>query len=101
MMGVALDICQSGILIESVSIIDSEDVLLVSVDLDKNVIEHKGKVAYCQKSGNGKFRTGISFDGTHVANVKFATKITKSYHYLKNVPHFDPSSIKRPKSFLN
>ena len=101
MMGVALNISQSGILIESVSIVTTKDVLLVSVDLDKKVIQHRGKVAYCRKLGNGKFRTGISFNGTHDANVKFATKITKSYHYLKNVLHFDPSNAKRPKSFLN
>ena len=101
MMGVAINISQSGILIESVSIIDSEDVLLISVDLDKKVIQIRGKVAYCHKLDNSKFRTGISFDGPHDANVKFATKITKSYHYLKNVLHFNPSSIKRPSSFLN
>ncbi len=99
MMGVAVDISPNGIVIESVRIVASEDVLLVSVDLEKNVIEHRGKVAYCQKSENGKYRIGINFDGTHNTKTFFVTQITRSYHYLRYVLHFDPSSIKRPSSF--
>ena len=83
MMGVALDICQSGILIESVSIIDSEDVLLVSVDLDKKVIDQKCKVVYRRRLKHGRYRIGMSFTGSHKLNIAFAIKIAKAYHYLK------------------
>ena len=41
MMGVVLDISQSGIIIESVRLVASEEVLLISVDLEKNIINLK------------------------------------------------------------
>ena len=83
MMGVAIDISQSGILIESPKIISTKDVLLISIDLKKNVIELKCEVVYRRRLKNGRYRIGMRFNGSHEINVAFATKIAKAYHYLK------------------
>ena len=54
-MGVALDISQGGILIETADSIFSKYVTLISVDLRENMIEIRGKVAYCKKDKSGKY----------------------------------------------
>jgi hypothetical protein len=83
-MGVALNISQSGILIETANSVFSKYITLISVDFKENIIEIKGKVAYCKKINSGKYRTGISFKGTHAQNIHFAKGLIKSYHYKKN-----------------
>jgi hypothetical protein len=45
-MGVVLNISQSGILIETADSVFSKYISLTSVDLNGNVIEVKGKIAY-------------------------------------------------------
>jgi hypothetical protein len=54
-MGVALNISQSGILIETADSVFSKYITLISVDLKENIIEIKGKVAYCKKIKSGKY----------------------------------------------
>jgi c-di-GMP-binding flagellar brake protein YcgR len=82
-VGVALNISQTGILIETANSVFSKYVTLILVDLEENVIEIKGKVAYCKKNKAGKYRTGISFKGTHAQNIHFVKGLIKSYHYTK------------------
>ena len=83
-MGVALDISQSGILIETADSVFSKYISLTSVDLNRNVIEIKGKIAYCKKNESTKYRVGISFDGTHVQNIRFVKALLRSYYYNKD-----------------
>ena len=70
-MGVVLNISQGGILIETADSIFSKYILLTSVDLNGNVVEVKGKVAYCKRNESTKYRVGVSFDGTHAQNIRF------------------------------
>ena len=91
-MGVALNISQSGILIETADSVFSKYVTLISVDLKENIIEIKGKVAYCKKNKSGKYQTGICFEGTHAQNIHFAKELIKSYHYKKNEYRYSSSS---------
>ena len=83
-MGVALDISQSGILIETADSIFCKYISLTSVDLNGNVIEVKGKIAYCKKNKSTKYRVGISFEGTHVQNIRFVKALIRSYYYNKD-----------------
>jgi c-di-GMP-binding flagellar brake protein YcgR len=94
-MGVALNISQSGILIETADSVFSKYVTLISVDLKENMIEIKGKVAYCKKNKSGKYQTGISFEGTHTQNIYFAKGLIKSYHYKKNEYRYSSSSERK------
>jgi len=83
-MGVALNISQSGILIETAYSVFSKHITLIFVDLDKNILEIKGKVADCKKNGSGKYRIGISFEGTYAQNIGFVKGLTKAYYYNKD-----------------
>jgi hypothetical protein len=83
-MGVALNISQSGILIETADSVFSKYITLISVDLKENIIEIKGKVAYCKKNKSGKYRTGISFKGTHAQNIHFVKRLIRAYYYNRD-----------------
>ncbi|MGI9569744.1 MAG: hypothetical protein ACR2PH_08410, partial [Desulfobulbia bacterium] len=54
------------------------------VDLNGNVIEVKGKIAYCKMNESTKYRIGISFEGTHAQNIRFVKALTRSYYYNKD-----------------
>jgi hypothetical protein len=98
-VGVVLDISQGGILIESVCKILSDYVLLISVDLVSNLIEIRGKVVHCRKGKNGKYKTGISFQGTDEKNLYFAKKLMMAYYYHNKVfQDDDPSQILRSET---
>jgi hypothetical protein len=47
-MDVALNISQSGILIKTADGVFSKCVTLITIDLNKNIMEIEGKVAYCE-----------------------------------------------------
>jgi len=83
-MGVALNISQSGILLETAESVFCKHITLISVDLNKNIIEISGKVAYCKKNGSGKYRIGISFAGAQAQNVDFVKGISRAYYHNKN-----------------
>jgi hypothetical protein len=94
-MGVALNISQSGILIETVDSVISKYITLISVDLNKDIIEIKGKVAYCKKNKT-EYRVGISFEGTHAQNIRFVKGLIRAHYYNKD--EFLNSSDTRPKT---
>ena len=95
-VGVVLDVSQGGTLIESVGKILSDYVLLISVDLASNLIEIRGKVVHCRKGKNGKYKTGISFQGTGEKNLFFAKELMVAYYYHNKVyQDDDPSQILR------
>jgi hypothetical protein len=80
-IGIALDISQSGILIESIQEVESTSLIIMAVGTSKNLIEIKGTVAYCRSSGKGKFNVGVSFQGSREDKIQFAKKIVKAYYY--------------------
>jgi hypothetical protein len=83
-MGIALDISQNGILLETAKIIDSKYIFLLFVDLEDNLIKIVGRVIFSVKKKDGKFKTGINFDGNAEENSEFATKIIQAYHHHKS-----------------
>ena len=82
--GTALDISQGGLLLETISIIETEYVLLTIIDLEGKLQELKGKVVYSKKADSGKCRSGVSFQGTKEENIQFASAIVRTYHSQKN-----------------
>jgi hypothetical protein len=73
-MEVALNISQSGILIETTDSVFSKYISLTSVDLNGTVIEIKGKIANCKKNKSTKYSVGISFEGSLAQNIRFVTE---------------------------
>jgi hypothetical protein len=86
--GVALNVSQSGIQLETDRMITTKYILLMFFDYNRNYVGAKGEVVYSNKDGSGKFKTGISLYGTRGENLQFIKTLIKSYHYQKKVPIF-------------
>ena len=84
-MGVALNISQDGIQIETDRIILTKHILLMFFDYNSNYTAAKGRIVYSNEEKPGRFKTGIKFDGKKQENLKFVKKLLKSYHYRKRV----------------
>jgi hypothetical protein len=69
---------------------------LISVDLNKDIIEVKGKVAYCKKNKTEKYRVGISFEGTHAQNIRFVKTLIRAYYY--NRDEYNHGSVSKRKT---
>jgi hypothetical protein len=82
-MGKAVNISQSGILLETPSPIEVEAVTLVTADLEGKLIEINGKVIYCRETDSGIYQSGVSFIGSDEETAKFAVKLVKLYHHRK------------------
>ena len=87
-MGVALNVSQNGIQIETDHMILTEHVLLMFYDYKSNYIVTKGKVVYSSEGESGRFKTGIQLMGVNGDNEKFVKRLIQSYHYRKKVPIF-------------
>ena len=64
-MGIAMDISQNGILLETAQMIRSKFIYLIFVDLENNLIRIIGRVVFSVKNKNGTYKSGINFQGEH------------------------------------
>jgi hypothetical protein len=85
-MGVALNVSQEGIQIETDHMILTDHILLMFYDYKSNFIATKGRVVYSNEDESGKFKTGIQLMGVNGDNQKFVKRLIQSYHYRKKVP---------------
>ena len=85
-MGIALDISQNGILLETAQMIQFKYIYLVFVDLENNLIRITGRVAFSVKNKNGNFKSGINFNGDPAENIEFAKKLLQAYQHQKPEP---------------
>jgi hypothetical protein len=85
-MGVALNVSQEGIQIETDQMILTDHILLMFYDYQSNYIATKGKVVYSREDESGNFKTGIQLMGVNGDNQKFIKRLIQSYHYRKKVP---------------
>jgi len=82
-MGLALDISQNGILLETAHRLESKNIYLLFVDVDNELTRITARVVFSVKKKDGKFKTGINFQGEHEENIQFAKKIIQAYHHQK------------------
>ena len=87
-MGIALDVSQNGIQLETNRMITTELILLMFFDYNSQYIATNGKVVYSNKDASGKFKTGIRLQGTKEENLQFVKRLIQSYHYQRRVPIF-------------
>jgi len=87
-LGVALNVSQSGIQLETDCMITTKYILLMFFDYNSNYVAAQGEVVYSNKDESGKYKTGINLYGTRDENLQFIKTLIKSYHYQKNVPIF-------------
>ena len=91
-IGSALNISQSGILLETDKSLWSTYILLVSTDMENKTIEIVGKVVFSKKVEEGCYWSGIKFRGEHQDNVKFRRDLIRVFHQ-KHVMGIDPSPL--------
>jgi hypothetical protein len=85
-MGIALDISQNGILLETGQVIQSKYIYLIFVDLKNNLTRIAARVIFSVKNKNGNFKSGINFQGSQEENIRFAKRVIKAYHHQKSDP---------------
>jgi len=83
-LGVVLNVSQTGIKIETYDALDSDLGIISFVDLNKKMVEIKGRVAHSKQASSGKFISGISLQGSSAEKLQFIKKLVRSYHYTKN-----------------
>ena len=86
--GVALNVSQNGIQLETDRIIDTKYIMLMFFDHSSNYVANRGEVIYSKKNDSGKFWTGIKLQGRNGDNLRFVKKLIQSYHYQKRLPIF-------------
>jgi c-di-GMP-binding flagellar brake protein YcgR len=77
-MGEAINISQGGMLLKTPLPIESDYVLLTSIDSENNMIEIKGKVAHYRGTESGECLTGIRFLGTHEEKIQLVKSLVKT-----------------------
>ena len=83
-MGRTVNVSRGGIYMESPSEIDSDFVVLMTIDVKNELVQVKGKVAHCRVNQSGIYETGIQFIGTPEENIKSIKMLVETYHATKN-----------------
>jgi hypothetical protein len=60
-MGRTLNVSEGGILMETHVRMDSEGEVLLSIAMEEELMDFRGKVSYCSARADGKFESGIEF----------------------------------------
>ncbi len=85
-MGIALDISQNGILLETAQMIRSKNIYLLFVDVEENMTRIIGRVVFSVKNKDGNFKSGINFQGNSDENIAFASRLIQAYQVHKSEP---------------
>ena len=85
-MGIALDISQNGILLETAQMIQQKNIYLVFVDLEDSMTRIIGRVVFSVKNKDGNYKSGINFQGGSDENIAFATKLIEAYQQFESEP---------------
>jgi hypothetical protein len=91
-IGKAVNVSQSGILMETDKYLKSNYILLVSTDMENKTIEIVGKVVFSKKSEEGRYWSGINFRGEHQDNVNFRRDLIRVFHQ-RHVMGSDPNVL--------
>ena len=83
-IGVALNISQSGLLLETGHQLKTSLISLMFVDLENNLAEIEGEIVYSRPFDSRVYQNGIHFRGSHPQNIEFAQKLIRAYHYRKS-----------------
>ena len=97
-IGVAIDISQSGLLIETAEKVESEHLSLVASTQNDKLIEIEARVAHCRKMDSGKYQMGITLQGSQEDNIRFVKELIRAFYYRqKNMSNSIPGT-RQPNS---
>ena len=60
-MGKTLNVSEGGILMETHIPVDPQYFVSLTISMEEDIMEMKGKVAFCKERADGSFETGIHF----------------------------------------
>ena len=83
-MGTAIEISQGGLLMETHHPLKPQDVLLITIDIQGELVPIKGRVVHCRTDDSGKSRTGIQFLEANEKILSFVTNLIKTYSEFIN-----------------
>ena len=86
-LGVALDISEGGILLETPYNIKSGLLVLATIDRKNNLIEMKGELIRSRKTSSGMFHCGIKFIGVDERMEHFISNLIQEYNFRRKNLH--------------
>jgi c-di-GMP-binding flagellar brake protein YcgR len=82
-MGRTLNVSQGGILLETHIPIDKHYIISLSIGLEDETVDIKGKVIYNQDGKEGKFESGIEFQGINEKSLKTLNRYIIAFRELQ------------------
>jgi hypothetical protein len=79
-IGRAVNVSQSGLLLETYEYIGSKYLFLVTTDIEGTLVEIVGKVVFSREISKSVFNSGVHFMGEHDDNVKFRREMIRVFH---------------------
>lgn len=80
-----LNLSQSGVLLETDNPLEGSFVILMTLDLDENQVQVKGRIANTRKSNKpGCYLTGIRFTGSKKEHINAIVTFVKNYHHRRH-----------------
>ncbi len=79
----ALDINESGILIESSNPLRGHKVKILVSSSEHKVVEIAGSIVYTDSSVKGRFKAGVRFIGSQEENLLFSKRLIEAAHCLE------------------
>ena len=83
-MGKTVNISQGGILLETTRPIESDYILLMTIDLNNKVLQTRGEVVHTRSIESAKYFTGVRFDGDRETIIQVVKSFILDYHKQKN-----------------
>jgi hypothetical protein len=80
-LGIALDVSQGGILLETPYSIKAGLIVLAATDHENHLFEVKGNLKHSTKASNGLYHSGIEIIGIDARVKAFITKLIREYNY--------------------
>ena len=80
-LGIALDVSQGGILLETPYSIKTGQIILAATDRENHLFEVGGKLIHSTMASNGLYHSGIEIMGIDARVRAFITKLIKEYNY--------------------
>jgi hypothetical protein len=70
-MGRTLNVSEGGILLETHVPMDSQHTVSLTIGLEDDLMDFKGKIGHCKQREDGKFESGIEFIETDETKLRF------------------------------
>jgi len=84
-MGRTLNVSEGGILLETHVLIDPHYIVSLTMALEDDLMDFKGKIAYSRKRDDGKFESGIEFIEMDEGKHQFYKKYIHIFRGQENI----------------